>query len=269
MIVLYKGFEGYSNRLFQNLHFEAYCLEKGIAYANPTFADIRRYYRIPPESKHAIAAAYFRSNVGQALIRRGFHKNVISFHRESGGDRSVLERFRDRNGYVSGWGFRVYELTEKHQDVFLRKYSLKPQYYAGNERLRELEERKRAGICTIGVHVRRGDYRTWKGGRYFFGDDVYREYMKNLEIEIQERCRKACAFMVFSNEPTSLGECANTCISENTWYVDHLLMSKCDYILGPPSTFSLWASYIGKTRYFHMFDDSGEIGVDRFRFCKG
>jgi hypothetical protein len=47
MIILFKGHGYYSNRLFQNLHFEAFCIEHKIPYANATFSDIHDYYLDP------------------------------------------------------------------------------------------------------------------------------------------------------------------------------------------------------------------------------
>lgn len=57
--------------------------------------------------------------------------------------------------------------------------------------------------------------------------------------------------------------------STNEWYIDHFLMSKCDYLIGPPSTFTMWASYIGKVKYYHIENDSGEIRLSDFKYCKG
>jgi len=43
----------------------------------------------------------------------------------------------------------------------------------------------------------------------------------------------------------------------------------CDYLIGPPSTFTLWASYVGKVKYFHLKNKSGEIAIDDFVKCVG
>ena len=34
----------HSNRLFQNIHFQAFCLENNIIYKNPTFKDMQKLY---------------------------------------------------------------------------------------------------------------------------------------------------------------------------------------------------------------------------------
>ena len=80
---------------------------------------------------------------------------------------------------------------------------------------------------------------------------------------------KDCFFVIFSNEDISIKESTDIIISKNEWYIDHLLMSKCDLLMGPPSTFTLWASYIGKVKFYHITNDSGEISFEKFNHFTG
>ena len=116
---------------------------------------------------------------------------------------------------------------------------------------------------------RRRDYKKHQGGKYYFSDKVYQEYMNQLGIEVSNKLSKQALFIIFSDEITGFQENSYTLISDNEWYLDHLIMSKCDFLIGPPSTFTIWASYIGKNKYFHIKDDSGEIDLKRFSYCKG
>jgi len=90
--------------------------------------------------------------------------------------------------------------------------------------------------------------------------------MKN---EIESKLNKQCKIIFFSNEPLSFVEDENTYISKNDWYIDQFLMSKCDFLIGPPSTFTLWASYIGKVKYYHIENNNGIINLNNFLYCKG
>jgi len=47
MIILSRGCGSHSNRLFQNINFEAYCKENNIEYINPSFFNLRKYYLSP------------------------------------------------------------------------------------------------------------------------------------------------------------------------------------------------------------------------------
>lgn len=269
MIVLFKGVGNHSNRLFQNIHFEAFCIENGIQYANPSFSDMSEYYVSPVESRRENMAKFLNSRIARYLIKLGFCKNVISFNNENVNNIAILKESSTKDYYVDGWGFRVHGLVAKYQDIFIEKYTLKEKYYVNNSLLNKISRNNRESTTIIGVHIRRGDYRTWRDGKYFFKDEVYKVYMLNLEAEIYKKYDKECVFIIFSNELTSFEDNANIHVSRNDWYIDHFLMSKCDFLIGPPSTFTLWASYIGKTKFLHITEDSGSIEIDKFAYCKG
>src|SRR5690554_5266050 len=169
---------------------------------------------------------------------------------------------------VKGWNFRVFDLTAKFQDYFVKKYSLLPIYYQNNTLYRRISKMDRNIQVVVGVHIRRGDHRSWQDGKYFFSDDVYQEYMHSLRIKLEQSFKKP-VFIIFSNEDVSIAEKENVILSRNDWYIDQFLMSQCDYLIGPPSTFTLWASYIGKVRYFHFEDDQTQVDLDNFQYCIG
>jgi hypothetical protein len=93
--------------------------------------------------------------------------------------------------------------------------------------------------------------------------------MNAIEDEINKIYAQECSFIIFSNEVILIKENENIIISKNKWYVDHFLMGQCDLLIGPPSTFTLWASYIGKVKYFHIENKSGKISIDDFKYCRG
>ncbi|MCL1960046.1 MAG: alpha-1,2-fucosyltransferase, partial [Spirochaetes bacterium] len=178
-------------------------------------------------------------------------------------------RDNKQNIYVGGWFFRVHELTAKYQDYFIAKYTLKEKYYKDNNYLKIINKQKENGNIIIGIHIRRGDYKQWNEGKYFFDDNVYLKYKQNMKNEIESKLNKQCKIIFFSNEPLSFVEDENTYISKNDWYIDQFLMSKCDFLIGPPSTFTLWASYIGKVKYYHIENNNGIINLNNFLYCKG
>ena len=171
--------------------------------------------------------------------------------------------------FVSGWYFRVHNLTEKFQEYFSKKYTLKEKYFKNNVLLKVILKLKNEDRIIIGVHIRRGDYKYWNDGRFYFSNDVYLKYIKNFEHEIKNTFNKKCTFFIFSNENIEINEFTNIIISKENWYMDHYLMGQCNFLIGPPSTFTLWASYIGKVKYFHIEDDSGEISMNKFKYCSG
>ena len=123
-------------------------------------------------------------------------------------------------------------------------------------------------VLMIGVHVRRGDYAKWAGGKYFYGDDVYSRNMRSIERELAEKGKRA-RFVIFSSEPVNLANYnleSEVFKSDFNAIQDHWLMGKCDYIMGPPSTFSLWAAFMGKTLLAFIEDANTNIRLSDFSF---
>jgi len=269
LIVLYRSFGNHSNRLFQNLHFEAFCIEFGIEYANPTLLDMSKYFISPVDTKYFYKALLLRTVVNKGLSKVGLFRNLLNFNYDIDSKNELIKTNPDQDYYVEGWGFRVHDLTAKYQDLFIDKYSLKEEYYINNRLYKKIQAIDRDTTSIIGVHIRRGDYKTHQGGKYYFNDEVYKKYIRQMQKDIKEKLSKDSIIIIFSDEITGFNENSNIIISKNDWYVDHYLMSTCDYLIGPPSTFTLWASYIGKNKYFHFTNDSGKIDIGKFAYFKG
>lgn len=111
----------------------------------------------------------------------------------------------------------------------------------------------------IGVHIRRGDYKTWLNGMYYYTDDVYMRMMKQVENQFVEQGKKV-QFLVCSNEKSNVENFRPlNCFTftESSATKDLYALSKCDYIIGPPSSYSQWASFHGRVpvRYIMSVND--------------
>lgn len=106
-----------------------------------------------------------------------------------------------------------------------------------------------SGRPLVGLHVRRCDYRRWEGGRFFWTDEQYLTLMDSL-LEQDD-----FAFVITTDEPQSIGACLtdhpSVTLSRLKAVEDLHLLSRCDLILGPPSTFSTWASFHGGVPLLH------------------
>lgn len=263
MVIVTSAAGNHSNRLFQNAHLEAFCLRNCIRFWNPSFADMATFYgvkRSPFDQAFCLAVKIWK--------RLGLPA-VTSFDDFGKGAEYYELVKRRRIVLAEGWCFRAPEIVEEYRERLARKFTLKPEFYVDNELYRELLAVDRAKTILVGVHVRRGDYREFEGGRYFFGDDVYERYMVNLAAALSARFCKKVTFIIFSNEDSSMREGPDRVISRNEWYIDQFLMGMCDYLIGPPSTFTLWASFVGGARFFHIKDDSGAVRIEDFALCVG
>jgi hypothetical protein len=75
------------------------------------------------------------------------------------------------------------------------------------------------------------------------------------------------AFLVCSDEPRSAAEFPGLTIGFGTPspVADLYALAKCDYIIGPPSTFSQWASFYGSKPLFQLRGDDARIKLENFR----
>lgn len=111
-----------------------------------------------------------------------------------------------------------------------------------NIRQRFAKEKK---DITIGVHIRRGDYATWRNGDYFYSQEQYHNICENLKKEFPD---KQIRFFLSSNEKidkTIFHSDEYFSLSQSAPPEDLYALSLCDYIIGPPSTFSRWAAFYG------------------------
>jgi hypothetical protein len=93
--------------------------------------------------------------------------------------------------------------------------------------------------------------------------------MDSMQAALANVNGKKTQFIVFSNESLRLNPSENVLLSKSPWYVDQTVMSLCDYLIGPPSTFTMWASYLGEAVYYQIKDDSGTIKLNDFVLCRG
>lgn len=104
----------------------------------------------------------------------------------------------------------------------------------------------------VGVHIRRGDYRIYRDGRWFFGDEIYRAVME----EFERRIGGDVGFVLASNDPVPAETFAPLQVTRAPGHLmlDMFSLAGCDYIAGPPSTFSGSASFLGAKPIFWMTD---------------
>jgi hypothetical protein len=111
------------------------------------------------------------------------------------------------------------------------------------------QARLRADVL-VGLHMRRGDYNLWREGRHFYDFATYARIARDIAALFPGQ---RTGFILCSNEPIPLEDFAPLAVTPGPGTVlgDLHSLAGCDYIVGPPSTYSLWASLYGlKPCYF-------------------
>ncbi len=101
------------------------------------------------------------------------------------------------------------------------------------------------GELVIGVHIRQGDYATFENGRYFYSIDQYIAAMKRIGDRYPDR---DIVYLVSGNVPLAnvdFGD-LNVCFASGHLVEDMYSLASCDVLIGPPSTYTGWASFYGR-----------------------
>jgi len=139
------------------------------------------------------------------------------------------------------------------------------------------EIRKNADLV-VGIHIRHGDYKTFYGGRYYYTLEEFHQFMLRIKELYHE---KRVAFFISSNESFSV-DIFDNCLcyrfgkEPSGDMLDLYTLSLCDRILGPWSTYSRWASFIGEVPLCYIqskdqifFDNNFSIVTDFYHFQNG
>ena len=112
----------------------------------------------------------------------------------------------------------------------------------------KIEQIRQTADYIIGVHIRHGDYQTWRNGRYYYSLEEFHQMMLQLQS-------------LYPNQRVSFFISSNACFDVNIFkgchcfrfgkessgdILDLYTLSLCDRIIGPWSTYSRWASFIGE-----------------------
>lgn len=168
-----------------------------------------------------------------------------------------------RTVFIYGWGFRAPDCVKRHAEK-IRDYFRPIEMYEGASREAVDRLRKDADMV-VGVHIRHGDYSTWKQGRFYFPVERYAAWMRELAEQFPGR---KVAFFVCSNEPRHASEFPGLSvgIGAGSPLADLCALAKCDYVLGPVGTFSQWAAFYGNKPLLFLRDQNDSVRLEKFYF---
>jgi len=181
----------------------------------------------------------------------GYQQGMKSFDLN---DERFVKKARSKLILANGWAFGDAKNFKKYRQLLLDAWT-------PNKHYRDIAEQyfnryRNGNDLLIGVHLRGGDYKNFEGGKWYYTPDQYYEKMKEVAALGIFRNSKI-AFVVCTNEKEiSLPSTSNFSVfNEERHFIEDLyLLAKCDYIIGPPSTFSIWASIYG-TKPLYMIGE--------------
>ncbi len=179
------------------------------------------------------------------------------------GDQRFVQWAKRRKFVVlQGWRFRDPTAVARHAQV-IREY-FRPIAIHEEAATRTAQSARRGSDVLIGVHIRHGDYQRFLGGKYYYSTEQYGEIMQRVERLFAPR---KVSFLVCSNAPQDRRRLGDLQLSFGTGHLveDMYAFAQCDYLIGPPSTFTMWASFYGCVPLCSLESPDAEIQLDSYR----
>jgi hypothetical protein len=166
---------------------------------------------------------------------------------------------------INGWLFRDWPALRKH-DHAVRQFFVPVEAHMSQVSL--IVGRARRGIdILVGVHIRRGDYRTFLEGRFFFEFEQYADILRKLTTLYKYNAEMNIGFLICSDEPVPVEPFRGLHIYFGSGHLieDMYALAQCDLLVGPWSTFCGWASFYGSVPWYRIEDPRAELRPDCFR----
>ena len=208
------------------------------------------------KARFILRLTYFFTASNKILFRRFLRKLFfIYIINDKNVDSQLLLKKRNHFCLVDSWKPIEFETATIRHGEYIRNTFLPNDISKknANDRISSLREKYDK---IIAVHIRRGDYKDFMGGIHYFNDDLYQSKMLQISKLFEPL---NIIFAIFSNECIDVTNFDGLNVEfndTNTSVGDMWAISKCDLIIGPLSTFSMWASFWNKVPLKFIRNDS-------------
>ena len=257
------------NNLLQYAHVYAWGREHGRKVISMRFSYKYQYFHICHTSLTGFGWYLFAKYMAALKLLP-----TASF-KHSDCDREALERkmLRHKHIVVSGWNVRFYDLFLKYRKEIYELFTLDEQYTAPvKDKMASpsVMSSEAETSLALGVHIRRGDYAEWQNGQYYFDDAVYAAHINRFaELHPDQTIH---VFLSTNDNQVSAEAYQQACPKvvihhfKGSAPEDLFMLSECDYLIGPPSTFSLVAAMYRDIPLYRMdVADEQQMTPESFR----
>ena len=264
-IVIARRYGQLGNRLFLYAHMVGAACEYNARVVNPCFVEYANLFESTKNDLWCRFPAVAEAKPPSEFARRALHRATylstralwicglrnrpwkIIRLRENEQCDLAGEAFRSavkdgRNILAQGWLFRGEELLNKHASEIRKHFRIASDHQEGVSAV--INQVRKSADIIVGVHIRHGDYKTFLGGKYFYPVSLYAELMHRIQNQLQGR---RVAFLVCSNAQIQPGDFDGLEVHSGPGHMieDMYSLAECDLLIGPPSTFTGWASFYG------------------------
>ena len=268
-----------SNQLFGMSHFLAFAIKNNLKIQCPSFVPYAPYFELrkptlacPDQIKVGSAALRLLLKFSLPLLRKRPISRYYTFQEILPyGQPIPLENLNlinqpnsPRYNILTGWGYSFFPGFIEYQDTLRKFFSPKEHIKQNYEKL--IKRLKSEDSLLVGIHIRKGDYKKWRNGKYFYEDYVYLRIMKEIMFQIKSTYGLSTKFLICSDATIDKNFQNEFDVSFGLGksIEDLFSLSLCDLLIGPPSTYSLWASFYGKVPIVHIKSQNNPISLDNF-----
>lgn len=256
------------NMMLISIHLLALAIEEQLLLKSAPLTTFRHVLKHPAKDD---SYAYFRCpKLMQRLLRKFATDFPIADNLRIGNIHLVTDRpralrkmqpgriktLRAGNLIYCGWQFRDFPTLQKHHS------EIRDMFLASSECKKSKTGRHGTNDILIGIHIRRGDYERWLGGKYYYPLQTYSRIIREAQTEFAMIGKKT-TFEVYSDEDQlDLIPPQDTKVIRvrgGTATEDLSRMAATDLIIAPPSTFSRFASFLGDTSLFTIWTRESEF----------
>ena len=275
MVIVQKCQGQLGNKLLISAHVMAYCLSRGESLLSFTFHDEVTYFDLSAFRKYHIYV--FRNRWVRPLVTMSIAMTqkvtslLLNYHlverHQVGWIHSEIRDIQPRQAplfILEGEGFRSTVDLRAQAPQIRQLFTPKQQYIHTIERI--LGSLNKDNTALIGIHMRRGDYKQWQGGKYYYDNQTYRRIIQQMRPLF---AGQTIQFILCSDEPIDIHYFSDDdlYISTQAMIVDLYLLARCNYLVGPPSTFSGWAAFYGNVPLWTLKTPDDRIDLAGFTKC--
>lgn len=268
------------NLLFLYSKFIAFSLENNTKIKNPSFFQYLHYFKSTAQigvPMYPIKQPFLNIVLWRKARYKFWYYLTRILHRLKVNNKFItciyldwnqsLDMVKNQNLFKSklvlaqGWQFEAKNLLVKYRNEVVKYFNPQKKH---SDNVEAFFKNLSTDSIKIGVHIRHGDYATFEGGKYFYSLDQYVAFLKQVEDLFVE---KSILFVICSNcllkHENFRG--INHYFGPNHELEDMLTLAKCDFILGPPSTYSMWASFYGDVPLAKIECSSMKLALNDFK----
>ncbi|MBD2440641.1 alpha-1,2-fucosyltransferase [Nostoc sp. FACHB-110] len=271
------------NRLLLFANFLAFAIEYNCQVLNPAFEEYADFFSSTAKDLFCRFPATYLTIPANKRLRKYYYKfnrylaesgrfNTINIQREqpfnwSNSPDLINELKTHHLNFFQGWLFRdgwfINDMTNlsKHK-LAIREYFRPLKVHQVNVSHLISKIRQTTDVI-IGVHIRQGDYLQHQNGKYFYNTQAYIKVMASI-LELFPA--QQVTFLICSNQQQEKSDFQHLpCVFANNHIIEDMYsLAECDYIIGPPSSYSMWASFYGERPLYMIRDINKTVAMTDF-----